>query len=249
MVRRLKDVYVIAGTIQPQSNFNEAPISRAVEITLPNSTDPTKNGTRVRLTVRRQGSMYILNDTLHKGQPVVRQLDGWHESSHLLRWSKSFEFEAELHDRHALEGTERLHTELASTAQHQYDFVNAVTYTAMESGSSLEFTVNPRPVDILNNGATAQVASRQYAVRVRARSKSSTLDSEKGGTGSIWLSHKDSGTELGRVVLGSRTWRWHTMAVAKNLTVIELPTGAPSTVRITAADGPIDLDRVQLSLL
>eukprot|EP01044_Picomonas_judraskeda_P024815 COSAG03_NODE_6977_length_980_cov_1.838820_1_plen_43_part_10 len=43
---------MIAGTIQPQSNFNDAPLSQEVEITLPNATDPTQNGTRVRFVVR-----------------------------------------------------------------------------------------------------------------------------------------------------------------------------------------------------
>ena len=61
------------------------------------------------------GGEFLLCD----GRQVLRELDGWHESSHLLRWSKSFELEAELHDGHALEGIEHLHTELASTAQHQ----------------------------------------------------------------------------------------------------------------------------------
>ena len=231
MIRRLGDVYVITGTLQPQSNFNEAPLSQDVEITIPNATDPASNGTKVAFNVRRQGSMFVLNDTLHPRKPVLRQLDEWHEATHFLRWhSKKFALEAELHDDHAQRGTEALHTGLAPAARHDYDFVGAVTYTELADGDSLDFTVSPRPVDIRPDGSAAQVANRRYAVHVRARSQRQSA-SLLVGTGSAAI-----GSEFG----------WVSAATARTAHVVELPTGGPATVSVTALGGAVEFDALQL---
>jgi ribosomal protein L36 len=72
LVRRLGDIYIIGGTIQPQSNFNDAPFSETVQITLPNVTDSSSPGTAVRFSVRRQGSVFLLNLTKATKKPTIR---------------------------------------------------------------------------------------------------------------------------------------------------------------------------------
>ena len=51
---RNESKYVIASTVQPQSNFNEAPLEVNATILL--------NGTLVRFVTRRQGSVFILSN-------------------------------------------------------------------------------------------------------------------------------------------------------------------------------------------
>ena len=249
MVRKLAEaeVYVIAGTVQPQSNFNEAPLAQDVQITLPNATHPGGPGTDVRFTVRRQGSMYILNNTADLKRPVMRQVDSWHEATHLLRWSSDFACEAELHDDHARADPANLHTELAANAQHERDFVGATSYTALGDGDALRFTVTPRPMRVNEYGvAQGPVSHRRYAVKLRARS------TEPGAA--ISVSGPD-GAEIGVVAAEGRAFTWAAAAQSNSVadeegaesavSIVSLPTGVSSTLTVTASGG-LDIDSLRL---
>jgi hypothetical protein len=83
-----KERYVIAGTVQPSSNTGRFPLDKNIEITVA--------GTRIRLNVRRQGSVYIYDKT--GGKTLFYQLDRWHQYEHPSRWRKEWITEAEVFD-------------------------------------------------------------------------------------------------------------------------------------------------------
>ncbi|UTW62149.1 T9SS type A sorting domain-containing protein [bacterium SCSIO 12741] len=63
----------------------------------------------IQIMTRPQGSTYIFKkDEINYTEPVMIQLDGWHESIHPTRWSKDFVFEAEVPDY-----VEQIHTTTA----------------------------------------------------------------------------------------------------------------------------------------
>jgi len=90
LVRRLKDKYLIYGSIQPNSNIKgNIPQFENTEIIL--------NGKKIKFEIRRQGSMYILD--VSNDPPVFYQLDSWHQYEHPYFWKKSFFVEAENFDK------------------------------------------------------------------------------------------------------------------------------------------------------
>ena len=193
--------------------------------------------------------MYILNNTADLKRPVMRQVDSWHEATHLLRWSSDFAYEAELHDDHARADPANLHTELAANAQHERDFVGATSYTALGDGDALRFTVTPRPMRVNEYGvAQGPVSHRRYAVKLRARS------TEPGAA--ISVSGPD-GAEIGVVAAEGRAFTWAAAAQSSAaglaaadeedpaMSVVLLPTGGPSTLTVTAS-GALDIDSLRL---
>ena len=127
------------------------------------------NGTAVRFTTRRQGSIHLLTNSSNR--PVLRQLDSWHEPAHFLRWSSALALEAELHDDHvsvsAGHALEPL-TQLAQDAAHSHDFAGSITFVTLAAGSQLRFSVTPRPAHTAP-GRVCHAASRFYSVTARAR--------------------------------------------------------------------------------
>lgn len=87
---RAKKEYVLSGTIQPISNTpGNVPDQAIAKVTV--------DGMNLKVPVRRQGSVYHL-DMERPSQPVIRQLDTWHETGHPSWWREDFFFEAEVPD-------------------------------------------------------------------------------------------------------------------------------------------------------
>lgn len=88
-VRKYQSKYLIAACLNPISNQKGAvEPSKVVTITL--------EGQPLTFTVRRQGSMYVLDKS--GSSPVFYQLDGWQQASHPSRWGDEYYLEAELTD-------------------------------------------------------------------------------------------------------------------------------------------------------
>jgi len=85
-----KEKYVICGTYQPFSNdSDEIPEKRNVTVTI--------DGHTLAFEIRRQGSVYVYEKTADS-RTIFYQLDKWHENKHPERWTKDFDFEAEVAD-------------------------------------------------------------------------------------------------------------------------------------------------------
>jgi hypothetical protein len=154
--------YVIAGTVQPQSNVAaNTPETAKVTIHLP-------SGAALQIEIRRQGSVYVFeNDTT----PVMTQVDAWHESSHFARWSTDLMYEAELHDQHATPSTDTAGTNGRRVTEQpegaaEYDYTSFVTYVEIDLDTSplsaLRFAVQPRR-------GNDDTVTRAYTVNVRCR--------------------------------------------------------------------------------
>ncbi|MEL6256604.1 MAG: hypothetical protein AAFR87_31675 [Bacteroidota bacterium] len=140
--------YVIALTIQPQSNIKgNVPDETTIDVDL--------DGRKIKLKARRQGSVYLL-DVSNSGSPVVYQLDTWHETGHPSWWSEDFHFEAEVFDY-------SMGQEIKTESPTSYDFGDFDTYlSATEKEACSKYHFQPR--NKRNN----------YSLRVRARNRKSS---------------------------------------------------------------------------
>lgn len=86
LIRKLGKKYLIYGSLQPNSN---------IKGNVPNHKNTTINleGKPITFEIRRQGSMYIFDQTSSKA--VFYQLDKWHQYEHPYYWSKSYVVEPE----------------------------------------------------------------------------------------------------------------------------------------------------------
>jgi hypothetical protein len=256
MSRALGGKYVVAGTVQPQSNVDPAPFSVNANVTLPFGT--------VTLEFRRQGSVYIIEKTdVESARPrSVVQLDGWHESSHFSRWSKDIAVEGELHDDHAQAAAQHcttVHTELSAEATHSLDFTASTTFVRVQAGAWVAFTVHPRPLGIDASGEVSPfVAVRRYNVRVRARGvdiDAADFDLHV-GTGTAEPNEALASNRTGTIRIGEQPrslssrfdWRWHRSTI-EQLGWLELPTDRASSVWLSSKGSAFDLDAMVLEAL
>lgn len=112
-------------------------------------------GNDVTFKSRRQGSMYIYDNTT-PSSPVFYQLDAWHEVTHPSYWSKNFSADAEIYDT----GTATIKT----TNYSGTDFSNADSY--ITSTGNVSYNFMPRS----GSGTT-------FSLWVRARSSSASTAS------------------------------------------------------------------------
>jgi hypothetical protein len=141
--------YLIGTTVQPQSNMvGNAPVSRNISFLL--------NGHNVSLETRRQGSVYVLNN--ESGDPLLTQLDSWHEASHPSWWSKDFLFEAEAHHVEPMADPTQprpitINTPALLTVRRRpsdgktigaYDFIGSKSYIRLAGDAVSEFKFQPR---------------------------------------------------------------------------------------------------------
>lgn len=254
-VRMLRNVthsnmgkYVIASTIQPQSNVNDAPLELNITITL--------NGTKVRLTTRRQGSVHLLTNASHR--PVIRQLDSHHEATHFLRWSSDFKLEAELHDEHAIIAPREPglglepSTELAPDAAHSHDFAGSTTFVTLCAGQQqqLKFSLTPRPLHLASGGRTCTASTRVYNVTIRARAVGASSlivraeSSDGQSNGHTHISIPVAGPVFSDRVMVGTGKPGRTYDHGNGL--LTLPTDKASTVILTVVGDAVDVDSLVL---
>lgn len=83
-----KEQYIIAATIQPESNTEHFPLKKNVEISIGKE--------KFIIESRRQGSVYFLDKSV--SPYVFYQLDKWHQYEHPMRWRQDLLYEAEVND-------------------------------------------------------------------------------------------------------------------------------------------------------
>ncbi|MEM8900584.1 MAG: hypothetical protein AAGC85_20885, partial [Bacteroidota bacterium] len=88
-----KNLYAIAASLNPNTNApDNVEDQKIVYVSI--------EGEEVAITVRKQGSVYVLDRT-NKESPVFWQLDSWHEAGHPLNWNINMSYEAEVFDEAA----------------------------------------------------------------------------------------------------------------------------------------------------
>lgn len=199
--------WVIAATIQPESSqVGNTPVEATASVDF--------NGHNLTFSVRRQGSMYVLDNST--GAVKWTQLDGWHEATHPSYWSPSFAMEAELHDAFSSgsSGVE-LGSELAPTAAHRTDFVGVTTYATIPPSVGVaaaaesavhRYSFTPRPRDALTG---APVIERSYDMWVRARTSGAAAEGaresqgERAGTACVSASVLRASDDTGPIADGT----------------------------------------------
>ena len=144
LVRKLHNRYLIYGSIQPNSNFKyNIPDRKLTSIDL--------QGETVQFEIRRQGSMYILDND--GPRPVFYQLDGWHQYEHPYFWKKEINIEAEL-----------------------FTDCKSASIQTEKADSGLNFTKFVSYVTVKKNGIVSYLISTrkegEYNVKLKVRSKS-----------------------------------------------------------------------------
>ncbi len=130
IVRKSGQQYLIFGTIQPNSNEKgNSPVEDITSIHL--------DGRQVDLVIRRQGSLYVL-DVSRPNNPVIRQLDGWHEYEHPYYWSRQVEIE--------FENMNGVVTDMVTEKESKvpFDFRSFVTYVVLRKGQQLQLVLPER---------------------------------------------------------------------------------------------------------
>jgi hypothetical protein len=136
--RKLGSRTLIVTSIQPLSNaVGNAPMVASVTVDLA--------GTPIKLTSRRQGSIYLY-DVSNPAKPTLKQLDAWHEAGHFMRWKKSIAMEAENPD-------------------HQFKY--AYLETRFSSGKKLSFETTVR---FKKQGSVMPEEWLQYSFQPRSNS-------------------------------------------------------------------------------
>ncbi len=212
--------YAIVGTLQPNSNMiGNAEIEGDASITL--------NSQTLQFKVRRQGSTYIY-DLSDAANPVFYQLDGWHESTHPSRWTKEFNFEAELYDNTPTGS--KIKTQVpANTAAgdfRTYTSYVAASGTATPSTLEYNFTVRNQP---------------NYYIWVRARSR--------GGV-STGMNVNLSGQAAKSISCVTDTaWNWYSIDACSRTAISFLAlTNQNYTLQITPSNANLEIDRIYMTI-
>jgi hypothetical protein len=95
----------------------------------------------LNIEFRRQGSVYIYDATVPSAKAFY-QLDSWHQYEHPERWSKDFQFEAEIFDNNNT--IAKIKTEVPSgTAPGDYrSYTSFVSFTT--TPTAVEYNFTPR---------------------------------------------------------------------------------------------------------
>jgi hypothetical protein len=133
-----KEQYIIAATVQHDSNHERSPITKDAEIVIGN--------TSYVVEARRQGSVYFLDKT--KEPYVFYQLDKWHQYMHPSHWRKEIILEAELADS----SSEALSpVTIYQKAGSQINLSNSETYVPLKKDGSLSFGLENRDIEKLSD--------------------------------------------------------------------------------------------------
>jgi chitodextrinase len=158
--------YLISANLNQSTNLT-GNVEAAKKLTI------KLGGNDVTFEARRQGSMYIYDNT-NTSVPVFYQLDAWHEATHPGYWSKNFLIDAELNDS----GTATIKT----TGYTGRDFSQADSY--VNASGNLGYTFQPR----LGSGTTFYLWAR-----ARASSGTATLTANVDGGSSLSTTFSQGG--------------------------------------------------------
>ncbi len=179
----------------------------------------------IKIEFRRQGSVYIY-DASNPSAKIFYQLDRWHQYEHPERWSKDFEFEAELADNTS--SAAKIATEVpAGTPANDYsNFTSYMTFTTV-TPPVLQYSFTPR------NQPT-------YYLWVRARSKNAT-----GGGINIGINGQAS-KSIGCIT--DTQWKWYSIDAcsAQHIKFTSLA-NQQYLMSVSATSNNIEIDKILLT--
>lgn len=149
MVRKLKSRYLIYGSVQPNSNI-KGNVSNLEKTCI------DLEGKNVCFEIRKQGSVYILDDS--GVSPIFRQLDKWHQHEHPYYWKSQIEIEAEnCMDAFKSEA-------MTEKGGSRYDFTGFITFVRLTVGATSSYRIFHKPDTVYT-----------LSLKLRAPSTSSTI--------------------------------------------------------------------------
>ena len=176
--------YVIVGAIMKSSaDIGASPLTANATFIL--------NKEQLKIPIRRQGSTYLF-DSSDKDHIVFYQLDKWHQFEHPDRWSKDFEFEAEVYDN-AEAGDWEIRSEGIKKNQSVIDLTDVTSYIHFKTASStpILYTFQPRKDHLKNN----------YGLLIKARAEGNT-------SVTIALSNGKEILKKNSISITSSKWEW-----------------------------------------
>ncbi len=218
-VRKLNgsEKYVITAAQMVDANtINNAPMSTYGKFKLGNDS--------LNIEFRRQGSVYIYDATVPSAKAFY-QLDSWHQYEHPERWSKDFQFEAEVFDNNNT--IAKIKTEVPSgTAAGDYrSYTSFISFTA--TPTAVEYNFTPR-------------TSQNYYVWVRARSKNAT-----GGAISVNVAGQTS-KSIGCIT--NTAWTWYSLDACSGQAIAYANlSNQEYALSILATNSNIEIDKILLS--
>jgi hypothetical protein len=195
----------------------------------------------LKINIRKQGSTYIFDNT-NPSAPVFYQLDKWHESSHPDKWSKDFDFEAEVFDNNnsnVVIKTEQ--TGSAHTAITNGDFTNYtsyITFTSTPDAGGVQYNFTPRADGISNN----------YEIWVRARSKTGARTGFSLTTSSVGNSNFTQDIKVSCVTSGS--WQWYLLddCTGSPMALSSLTDDQQYVLTLLPMSNDLEIDRILLDV-
>jgi hypothetical protein len=206
IARRLDGAFLLSLAVQRNSNaaLNLGNTSTSAMIRVPGIYNVT--GEALQLTARLQGSVYVYRNDSGSADPVVYQVDGWHEATHPAYWSATqrgaIVIEAELFSGHlSRAGAAVLRTERVEGST-RLDFRGARTCVDLQYAAVAGFTVR---YPLLEHGLGSWVG-RTVRVRVLMRHALQSMASDVTVNGQTVVP-EDSGAL-------PASWGWHVAAVS-----------------------------------
>ncbi len=178
-----KDIYFIASSIQPNSNWKgSTPIESYVKFNLADQL--------ITIPTRRQGSIFIL-DLQNEREPIFLQLDSWHEYMHPFYWSESYHFEAEAI---APYGEQEVGTDFSSSVANG-DMTQYQSYVILGPQAKKD--------EMKVDWASRETSDNRYVLSLRARISEHAISDES----LISLTLDD--TPFSKISIDKRHWAWY----------------------------------------
>jgi|GEM_PF-996138 len=239
MIRKInnEDKILITGSLQPLSNISgNVPDDRDIVI----NDLPFSSTTSAKINFRRQGSTYIFDNT-NPGDPVFYQLDKWHEYKHPERWSKDFDFEAEVFDNKNVNVVIKTVDATSNSSITNGDFTNYtsyITFAATPDNTGVQYNFTPR-ADGVNN---------DYDIWVRARSRSGTRTGFTITTTSVGNSNFTQDNKVSCVSSGS--WEWYKLddCTGSAMTLSSLTDDQQYVLTLLPMSDDLEIDRILLDV-
>ena len=219
--------YLLTASVQRSVNQTaQAPKEKDIKIQLRRN-----NGSMamadLQLKARNQGSTYVL-DLNNAAQPLIYQLDTWHEWKDMTWWCRDYTFEAELPDNFQSAFTRR--TERPAGVAPG-DFRDFTTFIEFRTGGSqwADYQFRPRWDD-------------QDTLYL-------WLHARRVGPAACTLQVKLGGTPVGNVVINDTTFSWEGAGTNNQPILLAIP--APAfiwqTLTLERVTGEADIDVVALN--
>ncbi|MCA9517712.1 MAG: hypothetical protein KC635_22385 [Myxococcales bacterium] len=208
VARRLGDRWVIAGSVQTTlSRAGWRPLWKIGRVYVDLDGDGEKD--EIRLPIRRQGSVYVLDRSVTPATLV--QLDRWHEPWHPSYWRSSFDFDAEVDDgRSAGAGAAWVPATERPAGAGAYDFSDFTSYLRVAPAAGAVWSPTPTAAE----APLADAPAARYVVRPREQVdlyvwvRARVAD---GGVGRVYVrvSEGTAAEQGAEIEVAGDAWAWY----------------------------------------